>query len=116
MSRVFNGSELLERIDNDWDFLSETVEMLQTDGRALLDQIRAAADAGDAAAVSRAGHTLKGMISNFCSPSAQSAAFEVERIGKSGDLSAAPEAIKALKVQLDALIASLTDFLATRPA
>ena len=114
MSRVFNDKELLERVDGDWEFLGETVEMLRTDGRALMDEIRQAAESGDAAALGRSGHTLKGMISNFCSPTTQAAAFEVEKMGKSGDLSAAPEAVKALSEQLEALIAGLNEFLQTR--
>jgi protein-histidine pros-kinase len=116
MPRVFNDAELLERIDNDWDFLAETVEMLQTDGRGLMDEVRKSADANDAAALGRAAHTLKGMISNFCAPATHASAFEVEKIGKSGDLASAPPAIQSLQVQLDVLIADLTEFLATRPA
>ena len=114
MSRPFDEKELLERVDNDWEFLGETVQMLGTDGRSLMDEIRRATSAGDAAALGRAGHTLKGMISNFCCPTAHAAAFEVEKIGKGGDLSAAPPAVNALADQLEALIAALNDFLAAR--
>ena len=39
MSRVFDERELLEHIDNDWDFLTETVEMLSSDGPALIGEI-----------------------------------------------------------------------------
>ena len=28
MSQVFDRAELMERLDNDWDFLADTVEML----------------------------------------------------------------------------------------
>ena len=71
MPRVFDGAELLERVDNDWEFLGDTVRMLEADGPALLEEIRRSADAGDAASAGRAAHTLKGMISNFCAPDAQ---------------------------------------------
>jgi len=111
---VFDETELLDRVDNDWEFLSETVEMLSTDGRALMAEIHRASDAGDAAALGRAAHTLKGMISNFCAPTAQASAFAVETIGKEGDLSSAPQAVAALESHLDALTAALNDFVATR--
>jgi protein-histidine pros-kinase len=114
MSRPFDDKELLERIDSDWDFLAETVQMLATDGVALMDEIQRAAGAGDGAALGRAAHTLKGMISNFCAPTAQASAFEVEKIGKSGDLSSAPAAVRALATNVEALIAALNDFLTTR--
>jgi protein-histidine pros-kinase len=114
MSPVFDEKELLDRIDNDWEFLSETVEMLSTDGRALMAEVRRASDAGDAAALGRAAHTLKGMISNFCAPTSHASAFAVEKIGKEGDLSLAHGAVTALESDLDALIAALNDFVATR--
>jgi two-component system, sensor histidine kinase and response regulator len=114
MSQVFDEKELLDRIDNDWEFLAETVQMLSTDGRALMAEVRRALDACDAAALGRAAHTLKGMISNFCSPTTQASAFAVENIGKEGDLSSAPEAVTVLETDLDALIAALNDFVSTR--
>ena len=114
MARTFDEAELLGRVDHDWEFLAETVQMLASDGPALLDAARKSADAGDAPAVGMHAHALKGMISNFASPAAQASAFEVERIGKSGDLSAVRPALLALEGRLSALIADLTDFLATR--
>ena len=114
MPRAFDERELLERIDNDWEFLSETVQMLGEDGPTLMEEIRSAVQRGDAPAVGRAAHTLKGMISNFCAPQAQASAFDVERIGKSGDLSAAHAAVGSLQKDLDGLVTDLTALLATR--
>ena len=114
MKRAFDGAELLERVDNDWEFLGDTVQMLATDGPALLEGIRRSADAGDASSVGRSAHTLKGMISNFCAPEAQAGALAVEQIGKSGDLSSLPPALGLLQTQLQGLIADLNEFLATR--
>ena len=114
MSQVFDPKELLERVDNDWDFLADTIQMLNSDGRGLMDEIRNHLAAADAPALGRAAHTLKGMISNFCAPSTQAAAFEVEKIGKSGDLLPAPAPLENLSTHLDALIGALNDFLTTR--
>ena len=114
MSQVFDDKELLERIDNDWEFLAEAVQMLAADGPVLLDGIRKSVALGDAAAVGRTAHTLKGMISNFCSPAAHDSAVELEKLGKEGELSAAPAAVRAMEVRLAELITALTDFLATR--
>ena len=112
--RLFDEKDLLERIDGDWDFLAETVQMLAGDGPKLIRQIREALAAGDAAAVGRVAHSLKGMISNFCAPEAQAAALEVETLGKSGDLADAGARVDALAANIDALIAGLNDLLATR--
>jgi two-component system sensor histidine kinase/response regulator len=114
MSQPFDPDELLERVDNDLDFLAETVQMLATDGPALLNEIRRTTTAADAAAVARLAHTLKGMISNFCAADAYAAAVDLERIGKSGDLAHAPPAIAAVDERLRSLTAALSEFLATR--
>ena len=114
MPRAFDENELLERVDNDWDFLAETVEMLAKDGRALMAEIRDAAASGDAAAVARVAHTLKGMISNFCSPDAHAAAMAVEQLGKRGDLAAVFPATETLEAHLNCLISDLADFVSTR--
>ena len=114
MPRAFDGAELLERVDNDWEFLSDTVQMLAADGPALLEEIRRAAAAGDAPSVGKAAHTLKGMISNFCASETQAGALAVEQIGKSGDLSSLPPALGLLQMHLQGLIADLNEFLATR--
>ena len=114
MLPVFDETELLDRVDHDWEFVADTVEMLSSDGRALMAEVRRASDAGDAAALGRAAHTLKGMISNFCAPAAQASAFAVEKIGKEGDLSLAPGAVTVLESDLEALIAALGNFVAAR--
>jgi HPt (histidine-containing phosphotransfer) domain-containing protein len=114
MSHTFDEKELLERVDNDWDFLGETVRMLADDGPELLKDIRQAAEAGDAPGVGRAAHTLKGMISNFCATDAHAGALAVEQIGKGGDLSALSPALQALETQLSGLIADLNVFVGTR--
>src|SRR5688500_10675614 len=114
VSRTFDENELLDRVDNDWDFLAETVQMLEGDGRALVREMRRAAGSGDAPAVGRAAHTLKGMVSNFCSPAAHASALAVEQLGKGGDLSPAPPALDAVERDLNALIADLNEFVSTR--
>src|SRR3954466_6619918 len=107
MPPVFDRAELLDRVGNDMAFLSETIDMLVADGRSLMADIQKAVQAGDAAGVGRSAHALKGMISNFCAPGPQEAALAVEKLGKSGDLSGAPEALKRVGEQLEVLIAEL---------
>jgi HPt (histidine-containing phosphotransfer) domain-containing protein len=114
MPRAIDEAELLGRVDNDWEFLGETVQMLVDDGPALLSAVRQSAGAGDAPALARSAHTLKGMLSNFCAPDATAGALAVEQIGRAGDLSAVEPALHTLEDRVNALIADLTDFMATR--
>src|SRR6476659_6576820 len=104
MAQWFDEAELMERVDNDIEFLADTVQMLETDGRGLIVEIRTAVASGDAPAVGRAAHTLKGMISNFCSPAVQTLALDVEKAGKAGDGAAAAAASAKLEPGLEALV------------
>lgn len=111
MAKTFDEDELLARVDNDIAFLVETVGMITTDGPPLLDELQRVLAAGDAPAVGRIAHSIKGMVSNFCATSAYAAAQRVELFGKSGDLAAAPAAVQTLHEDLDSLIRELHEFI-----
>ena len=111
MPAVFDAKELLERVDNDRAFLAELLAMLKVEGRRVLDQIRNAVSAGDVVAVAKSAHALKGMVSNFCAPTAHASASALEQLAKNGDLAALPPALLALEADLEQLIADLTVFL-----
>jgi HPt (histidine-containing phosphotransfer) domain-containing protein len=114
MAATFDEVELMSRVDNDVAFLAETVDMIVADGPALLEQVRSAAAAGDAPVFARHAHSLKGMISNFCAPHAYACAFELEKLGKGGDLSGAGPVIERMNEQLSALTAELLGFVKAR--
>jgi HPt (histidine-containing phosphotransfer) domain-containing protein len=114
MPQAFDEQELLERVGDDIGFLAETLQMLESDGEVHLAQIQAALAAGDAPAVGRAAHTLKGMISNFCAPAVSNLALEVERAGKGGDCAAAAAATQRLAPALESLVAELKAFVQAR--
>src|SRR5688572_22144412 len=104
----------MERVDGEVEFLADTVQMLEADGPALVAELRAALVSGDAPAVGRAAHALKGMISNFCAPAVQSLALDVEQAGKAGDVAGAAAASARLEPGLDALIVELAAFVQSR--
>ena len=114
MAQLFDEAELMERVDDDVAFLADTVQMLETDGRALMLELKTAVASGAAPAIGHTGHTLKGMISNFCSPTLQTLALHVEHAGKSGDVPGAAEASAKLEPELEALIVELVAFVRAR--
>jgi len=114
MSQQFNENELLERVDNDIAFLSDTVDMLATDGRELMAEVKKALAAQNAATLGHTAHTLKGMISNFCAPKLQASAFDIEQMGKNGDLAVAPQAVQKAESELELLITELQTFVKER--
>ena len=114
MARTFDETELLERVEGDIEFLGDTVEMLTADGPVLLEQLKRFLAAGDAQAVGRSAHALKGMVSNFCAADVVRCALEVERMGKSGSLESATAAMRALEEGLGSLTAELVQFVKAR--
>ena len=57
MASTFDEDELRDRVNNDLEFLAETVQMLQYDGPSAMQQIRHALAAGDAPSLRTAPHT-----------------------------------------------------------
>ena len=107
MSEMFDRAELMDRVDNDAEFLADTVEMLGEESPALFEQLRAALASGDPAALATAAHTLKGMLGNFCAEPAREAAAELEALGRAGGLDGAAEAldrVERLTTELDAAL------------
>ncbi|MGB0715824.1 MAG: Hpt domain-containing protein [Phycisphaerae bacterium] len=114
MSEPFDRDELIDRVDGDFEFLEDTVSMLDEDSPDLLEQIRVAAKAQDAESLVTAAHTLKGMLANFCAETAEGAARELESMGREGrvgDLESAAEVVERETLRLQA---ALREFLQSK--
>ena len=111
MNDVLDKAELLERVDQDLEFLAETVEMFDEDAPELLSEIRDAVNRQDAAALAGTAHTFKGMASNFCAQAVVDAALALEIMGQSSNLSGAPEAISLLETEAERLKSALAELL-----
>jgi HPt (histidine-containing phosphotransfer) domain-containing protein len=111
MSDLFDKEALLDGIDGDIEFLEETLDMLDEDSGALLEQCRSAAEARDAEALVKPAHALKGMVGNFCAGPAQEAARAVEFMGREANLKDAAAAVTALCREVEQLKAALHAFL-----
>ncbi len=111
MPDAFDENALMERVDGDVEFLDETITMLDEDSPALLDEILAAARSGDAAALIRPAHALKGMVANFCAEPAETAARELETMGREGRLANVDSAADRVQSETERLRKALHEFL-----
>ena len=111
MPDAFDENALMERVDGDVEFLDETITMLDEDSPALLDEILAAAGSGDAAALIRSAHALKGMVANFCAEPAETAARELETMGREGRLANVGSAADRVQSETERLRKALHEFL-----
>ena len=103
MSSVVDHEALLDRVDGDLEFLEETIELLESDGRQLVEELRTASEAGDQAALVKKAHALKGMVSNFCAETVQRAAEEIEHLAREGALEELPQKVGSFVSSFDLL-------------
>ncbi len=102
---------MLERIDEDMEFLAETVEMFNEDGPQLLSEIRDAVARQDGTALATSAHTFKGMAASFSAIAAVDAARALEMMGTNSDFTGAREALSRLENEADRLKSDLTELL-----
>ena len=88
----------METVGGDKDLFKEIATLLIESMPDLLEEIRQGISSGDAGAVERSAHGLKGALGNFGKGQAYKAAFSLEKIGNSGGLTGAEKAIEELEV------------------
>jgi HPt (histidine-containing phosphotransfer) domain-containing protein len=103
----YDEAALRERVEGDAELLAEIVELFLEDSPRLMGEVRAAVAAGDAGALKRAAHTLKGAASNFGAAAVVAACLELEAMSRSGDLAAAVPARDRLEAAARDLDAAL---------
>ncbi len=101
------AEELFERIDGDLTLLSELVALLRESYPGQLRSAREAVMQGDAVALQRAGHSLKGALGNLAAPIGSRLAFELESMGKSGELELANVRVDLLEEELIRILETL---------
>jgi HPt (histidine-containing phosphotransfer) domain-containing protein len=104
---IVDKASLLERLDGDHELLVELIELFVTDCPQWLEEIRGAVTTGDAARLTRAAHTLKGSVSNFCAPRAAETLQCLESLGRDANIVEAPPALARLESILERLCAEL---------
>lgn len=102
-SPTFNLDEALQRVHGDRDLLAEIAGIFLSDAPAMVADVVAAVNAGNADEVSRTAHRLKGSILTFGAPGAAGAAMTLEANGRAGDLSTAHADAQCLSAEVDRL-------------
>ena len=105
--KVFDFSEVLERVGNDREFLLEIAQLLLNGWPDHQARLRSAVEARDAPALQCAAHALKGALGNFGTGSTFAAAHRLEQLGRDGELSEASGALRALETEFERLRTAL---------
>jgi HPt (histidine-containing phosphotransfer) domain-containing protein len=104
---VIDHAALLAGVDGDRRLLRELIHLFLADCPKSLAKIKNAIRCGDAGALGRAAHTLKGSVGNFAKKSAFAAAQRLEIMGRDGDLGDAGKAFRSLESELARLTEEL---------
>ncbi|HEX8881466.1 MAG TPA: response regulator [Candidatus Acidoferrum sp.] len=105
--RIIDHLALLAGVDGNRRLLREIVRLFLADCPQHLTKIKEAVRHGDAVALGRAAHALKGSVGNFGAKNAFAAAERLETIGSTGDLAAASDACATLESELALLTEAL---------
>jgi signal transduction histidine kinase/CheY-like chemotaxis protein len=97
---VIDHAALLAGVDGDRRLLRELIHLFLADCPQGLAKIKDAIRCGDAGALGRAAHTLKGSVGNFTRKSAFAAAQRLEIMGRDGNLDNADEIFRTLESEL----------------
>jgi HPt (histidine-containing phosphotransfer) domain-containing protein len=100
-----------ERLGDDEELLRELAELFLGDCPKLLQRVAEAVRSGDAEAVRKAAHTLKGSVSNFGAADASRLARQLEEMGRAGDLALSEKTAAELEAAVQQLRQSLEKWL-----
>ena len=104
---LFDLAKVLELVLGDRDFFQEIAGMFLIDLTNYLNDIRDGIAQGDAEALNRAAHALKGSVGNFAAAKAHATAYRFEILGKEGKIDEAAQALPELEATFQELAMEL---------
>ncbi len=99
----FDQQIALHNVGGDVDMLREIVELFFQQSPGWLGELRAAVAQGDAAALRRVAHSLKGAVGTFGPTLAHELAQQLENMGRENNLAGADKVLQNLERVIDAL-------------
>jgi CheY-like chemotaxis protein/HPt (histidine-containing phosphotransfer) domain-containing protein len=104
---VIDWQDALDAVNGDRGTLASVVEAFLEESPKLVRQLRDTLTNSDAAAFRRASHTLKSSLRFFGAHQAADLAWQLELLGKDGELDAAARQVDALITAIDEVVAAV---------
>lgn len=104
---LLDRQTLLERVGDDPELLAQMVQIYQSELTQMLENVRQAVQAGDAARLNSTAHYLKGATGNFSQGPAYALAHRLELLGKNQELATAGDVLAELEPALERLARAL---------
>ncbi|MFI5395866.1 MAG: Hpt domain-containing protein [Candidatus Binatia bacterium] len=108
---VIDRGAILEHFENDVDFVREIAELFIAACPRRLSAIHEAVLGCDTKALQMAAHSLRGSASNFGALAVVTAALDLEKMGREGDLRHARQACEKLEQEIARLKGALAALL-----
>jgi HPt (histidine-containing phosphotransfer) domain-containing protein len=106
---VLDRAGAMERVGGDTALLDELLQMLLEQIAAGLPEMSQAIEQGDARGLEHRAHSLKGAAASLGAERFRQCAFQLEQIGRSGNLASARATLARLAEEEQALRAAVAD-------
>ena len=100
---VFDKASMMERLMDDEELAQTVIEGFLEDIPEQIEVLKGYLDAGDVPGAERQAHTIRGAAANVSGEALREVAFEMEKVGKAGDLNAVGERVADLEMQFERL-------------
>ena len=107
---VWSPVGMLERLGGDEELARQLVELFIDECPRTMAAVREGVANGNADQVRRAAHAFKGSVGNFTDDAPMTTAFELERMGATGNVEAAPALLARLELEVEQFLAALRRF------
>jgi CheY-like chemotaxis protein len=107
---VFDRSAVLDRVEGDTKLLQEILGLFFDEIPGLMSEIQEPIARGDAQALERAAHTLKGCVGTFGAKGAYDLALTLETMGRGENLAEAKKTYAKLEAEIARLTGALAAF------
>ena len=104
---TWSPAALTDRLGGDADLARELVDIFLAEYPNLLQAIRTSIDRGDAPALRRAAHALRGSVTNFIDDGPTATALAIERAGDASRADDMAGLVRQLEREVDALAAAM---------
>ena len=107
VSLLFDEADMLDRFDNDYEFIQTILEESLHDLPLQLEHLRELFKSGDSSSIHHHTHTMKGMAANISTPALSEICFMIENAAKGGALNVAwemfPELERTILLTMEAI-------------
>ena len=112
LKRFVNLPDLLARVEDDRDLLTELLILFQEEIPGLQGALHHTMDAGDLTEAARAAHALKGVLGNLSMKQGALLASTIETAAAAGDVPKIKETLTAFDSEMVALLEAVDTFMA----